>query len=81
MIFHLLASVTFQIPLRVDGRVCNLLGRGQLRTVKPPRASARGFASRAYAPGKEEKHFIIAPLDPALPDGGSALRQRFASGE
>jgi len=25
-----------------------------------------------YAPGKEDKHFMIAPLDPALPDGGSA---------
>ena len=35
----------------------------------------------ASQPGKEEKQFIIAPLDPALPDGGSALRQHFVRGE
>ena len=34
----------------------------------------------ASQPGKEEKQFIIAPLDPALPDGGSALRQHFVRG-
>jgi hypothetical protein len=39
------------------------------RTVKPPRPPGRGFASRAYAPGKEDCHFCIAPLDPAPPDG------------
>jgi hypothetical protein len=37
--------------------------------VKPPRPPGRGFASRAYAPGKEDCHFCMAPLDPALPDG------------
>jgi hypothetical protein len=37
--------------------------------VKPLRPPGRGFASRAYAPGKEDCHFCIAPLDPALPDG------------
>ena len=49
--------------------------------VKPPRPEGRGFASRAYAPGKEDKHSCIAPLDPALKDGGSALRQHFVRGE
>jgi hypothetical protein len=49
--------------------------------VKPPRPEGRGFASRAYAPGKEDKHFCIAPLDPALKDGGSALRHHFVRGE
>jgi len=49
--------------------------------VKPPRPPGRGFASRAYAPGKEEKHFCIAPLDPALKDGRSALWQHFVRGE
>jgi hypothetical protein len=49
--------------------------------VKPPRPSGRGFASRAYAPGKESGHFCIAPLDPALPGGGSALRQHFVRGK
>jgi hypothetical protein len=39
------------------------------RTVKPPRPPGRGFASRAYAPGKEDCHFCIAPLDPAPPGG------------
>jgi len=38
-------------------------------SVKPPRPPGRGFASRAYAPGKEDCHFCIAPLDPALSGG------------
>jgi hypothetical protein len=37
----------------------------------------RGSASR---PGKEKGHSCIAPLDPALPGGGSALRQHFVRG-
>ena len=49
--------------------------------MKPPRPEGRGFASRAYAPGKENKHFHIAPLDPVLKDGRSALRQHFVRGE
>jgi hypothetical protein len=49
--------------------------------VKPPRPLGRGFASRAYAPGKEDKHSCIASLDPALKDGRSALRQHFVRGE
>jgi hypothetical protein len=49
--------------------------------VKPPRPEGRGFAARAYAPGKEDKHSCIAPLDPALKDGRSALRQHFVRGE
>jgi len=49
--------------------------------VKPPRPEGRGFALRAYAPGKEDKHSCIAPLDPALKDGRSALRQHFVRGE
>ncbi len=49
--------------------------------MKPPRPKGRGFASRAYAPGKEDRHSCIAPLDPALKDGRSALRQHFVRGE
>jgi hypothetical protein len=36
---------------------------------------------RAGLPGKEDEHSCIAPLDPALMDGGSALRQHCVSGE
>ncbi len=36
---------------------------------------------RAGLPGKEKGHFCIAPLDPALKDGRSALRQHFVRGE
>jgi hypothetical protein len=49
--------------------------------VKLPRPEGWGFASRAYAPGKENKHFHMAPLDPVLKDGRSALRQHFVRGE
>ena len=56
------------------------VGEGN-RGVKPPRPSGRAFAAQAYAPGKENGHFCIAPLDPAFPGGGSALRQHFVRGE
>jgi hypothetical protein len=35
----------------------------------------------ASHPGKEKGHSCIAPLDPALPGGGSAWRQHFVRGE
>jgi hypothetical protein len=43
--------------------------KGKIARSEAPRPPGRGFASRAYAPGKEDCHFCIAPLDPALPDG------------
>jgi hypothetical protein len=41
----------------------------------------QGVKNEASPPGKENKHFHIAPLDPVLKDGGSALRQHFVRGE
>ena len=41
----------------------------------------QGVRNEASPPGKENKHFHIAPLDPVLKDGGSALRQHFVHGE
>jgi hypothetical protein len=35
----------------------------------------QGVKNEASPPGKENKHFHIAPLDPVLKDGASALRQ------
>jgi hypothetical protein len=51
------------------------------KKAKLPRPEEWGFASRAYTPSKENKHFHIAPLDPVLKDGRSALRQHFVRGE
>jgi hypothetical protein len=41
----------------------------------------QGVKNEASPPGKENKHFHIAPLDPVLKDGASALRQHFVRGE
>jgi len=38
-------------------------------TVKMRRNSEASQPSGAGLPGKEDCHFCIAPLDPALPDG------------
>ncbi len=47
----------------------------------PCRAGVLPYGS-ASQPGKENnKHFHIAPLDPVLKDGRSALRQHFVRGE
>ena len=46
----------------------------------PVRVGVLPYGS-ASQPGKEKGHSCIAPLDPALPGGGSALRQHFVRGE
>jgi hypothetical protein len=47
----------------------------------PPSRAAVLPSGSASHPGKEDGHFGIAPLDPALKDWGSALRQHYVSGE
>ena len=65
------------------GKACSSRGgshscKSVLKDIEVLRSEA---SSPWRLPGKEEKHFRIAPLDPVLKDGRSASRQHFVRRE